>query len=1230
MSFAYFFKAITNNPPFPWQERLFHEFAHGKIPETANIPTGLGKTSVVAIWLIALAMHPDKTPRRLVYVVNRRTVVDQTTTEVEKLRQALVEKEELKEIQAKLKQLCTLPLPVSTASPLAISTLRGQFADNYEWSADLTRPAVIVGTVDMVGSGLLFSRYTVGFKLRPHHAAFLAQDALLVHDEAHLEPAFQKLLNSIVMEQLASNDPRKLKVMELSATTRSDSLAQPFGITEEDEKNSFIIKRIYAAKRLSLLTLQEGEKEQEKIVELALSWKDKKRAVLIFVRSVEDATRIADGIGGETVERVLTLTGTMRGKERDELVKHPLFERFLPDKKQDSSETDTVWLVATSAGEVGVNFSADEMICDLSTYESMAQRLGRLNRFGECTDSTVVVVCPAIIGKKNKQGKITQDEMDSARERTLALLQQLGNTASPAALNSLSIDECLAAFSPLPQMLTASAIQYDVWSLTSIRESIAARPPVAPYLHGKAEWQPAETHIAWRDDPEIIQGPLLDAYLPESLLEDFPLKPHEILRDTTERIAKTLCARIKAYFGKEEGATNNQHKTLPPAWLINKYGECSVYHLISSDDLLAAYRSHNPNHREKYLLKNHESALKDDLADATIILPSCLAGISKQGLFISDVKDGSLSDVADIPNVRLRLQASSPELPAEYAAQYRLVRVIDTRLHEEDEKESSKRYWLWFEAKDTVYSENRFSAQPETLAAHTESVLANIAAITEKLFPAVPVVGEPDLRRCCRIAAKLHDDGKDRRLWQMGIGNTHYDPGNPATILAKSGGNMRRRNSDQKYRHEFGSLAIAASDPLGQDMLAELSELERDIVLHLIAAHHGRARPYFPSEEVFDYNYSPDASMDLAAEVPYRFGRLQQKFGRWGLAWMESILRSADYAASAGIVADKEKLSALPKYISMPATTEKKKSSKVPVISLRVDIVNPGHYFACCGLFELADKIMPGILAHFEQNRDAGSCSFVLQSDPYEKEGVPFTLESLLKKFALAELTTADTKSDFENDTNELNDDNDYFETEAKEEKAPSLQLGTPFDLRLDWWEAARKDTSALKVWAGSMNCLRIACAMKNAVSQIVAQPNFMGNAEDLLFDSRVVYEISSMSKKKPKKVEPFYFDAVRGPNSESRDVGFSSNSLKFETLAAPAVEILCLIGLQRATPAPDARPRQFVYHTWTQPLPITLLAAAINGLLPGQHQAYRFESWFRTSQKKHKAFLPAQLIAQQ
>src|SRR5262245_52003703 len=116
------FQTLTGNPPFPWQRALYERFVLGDFPSSCNLPTGLGKTLVLAVWLIAREQRPDLVPRRLVYVVNRRTVVDQTTSEAEKIRRN-----------------------TAAAGVIAprISTLRGQFADNRAWSADPSRPAVV-------------------------------------------------------------------------------------------------------------------------------------------------------------------------------------------------------------------------------------------------------------------------------------------------------------------------------------------------------------------------------------------------------------------------------------------------------------------------------------------------------------------------------------------------------------------------------------------------------------------------------------------------------------------------------------------------------------------------------------------------------------------------------------------------------------------------------------------------------------------------------------------------------------------------------------------------------------------------------------------------------------------------------------------------------------------------------------------------------------------------------
>ena len=98
------FKSLTGYSPFPWQQRLFDEWLScGKLPSLMDIPTGLGKTAVMAIWLLARA-DGAQLPRRLVYVVDRRVVVDQATEFAESLRKNLASKE-LELVRNRL-QLC--------------------------------------------------------------------------------------------------------------------------------------------------------------------------------------------------------------------------------------------------------------------------------------------------------------------------------------------------------------------------------------------------------------------------------------------------------------------------------------------------------------------------------------------------------------------------------------------------------------------------------------------------------------------------------------------------------------------------------------------------------------------------------------------------------------------------------------------------------------------------------------------------------------------------------------------------------------------------------------------------------------------------------------------------------------------------------------------------------------------------------------------------------------------
>lgn len=899
--FDQIFQALTENEPFPWQRKLYGELVQQQFRTKCDVPTGLGKTSVIAVWLLALAYHArsgslDQFPRRVVYVVNRRTVVDQATHEVERLREAITTKPELKPVADALRALSIQ----SEGQPLAISTLRGQFADNAEWRNDPARPAVIVGTVDMVGSRLLFSGYGCGFKSKPLHAGFLGQDVLFVHDEAHLEPAFQELLTAICKEQKRCREYRVFHVMELTATSRADRVCTEPIFTDEDLNDGEVSKRFHAQKLLRFHPVEDKKQLSEKVAELSLKHKCSSQAILVFLRELDAVHKVRRKLE-DAKQQVQVLTGTIRGKERDELAKEdPIFARFRPRPEVKPTQ-GTVYLVCTSAGEVGVDLSADHMVCDLTPFDSMAQRLGRVNRFGDGVASVDVVH----VELQKAQGKLEasglgsdsdateqgtnqaeesdrnkrvedsepkkneeQSPLELAIERTQLLLARLPQQddgsfdASPAALRGLPEAERLAAFTPPPVIRPVNDILFDSWALTSVREKLPGRPPVADWLHGMAEWEPPETYVVWREEVEAITDELLARYSPDDLLEDYPLKPQELLRDRSDRVFKEL----------EKIAKRGPDL---PCWLIDANGEVRV---LRMGQLAQEAKQNKP---EKYL------------KDCTVILPPKAGGLKKGLLDGDEPFDENHSGLYDVSEQWFdddgQLRRGRVWDNAEPPAGMRLVRTIDIYMGKEeeiaeDEEQHTRRYWHWYVRPRSADDDGSRTARvPQDLQEHLQ-VVGNMASqLVSKLG-----LKESETK-AVTLAAKWHDLGKKRAIWQRSIGNHNY----PNRVLAKSGGTMTPVDISP-YRHEFGSLL----DMKRRFEFQQLDEETQDLVLHLVAAHHGRARPHFPVDEAFDPNHPDDEAVQLAREVPRRFARLQRKYGRWGLAYLESLVRSADALAS--------------------------------------------------------------------------------------------------------------------------------------------------------------------------------------------------------------------------------------------------------------------------------------------------------------------------------------------
>lgn len=263
-------------------------------------------------------------------------------------------------------------------------------------------------------------------------------------------------------------------------------------------------------------------------------------------------------------------------------------------------------------------------------------------------------------------------------------------------------------------------------------------------------------------------------------------------------------------------------------------------------------------------------------------------------------------------------------------------------------------------------------------------------------------------------------------------------------------------------------------------------------------------------------------------------------------------------------------------------------------IRINVDPTNPGQFFACCGLLELADRLWGFSEAWFEAE------TFCIRAEHPDA-----SLSKLLEAARSIRLS----------ENNGASPDEDEDKEEDSEDETGSLAIIFPTSIRLDWWE-----DKSIKPWAGSMKENKIFLAMCNAIDPQCVDPFDQG---EVVFDPQLPPSPGKKQGAKAKKREPFYFDARRGASALPIDVGFSTDALGISTAAHPVVEALCLIGLQRCRPKPTEKPRVFDYYAWHTPLAASIVPAAVSGLI-GSGDCYRFVNSFRTDQKKHKTYTSA------
>jgi len=279
-------------------------------------------------------------------------------------------------------------------------------------------------------------------------------------------------------------------------------------------------------------------------------------------------------------------------------------------------------------------------------------------------------------------------------------------------------------------------------------------------------------------------------------------------------------------------------------------------------------------------------------------------------------------------------------------------------------------------------------------------------------------------------------------------------------------------------------------------------------------------------------------------------------------------------------------------------------NSQTGSIEVRVDLANPGQYFACCGLLELTHR-----LGH-ESEGWFDSGTFFLRS----AAGGPDLLKALSKCSINNTMTQVQKKR--REELGAMGQKAIKANPDLTEEKKTLDSLwrelpvvfGEPFGLQIDWFLDERSGGNSFKTWAGQQSIVDIVSDLR----QLMPPSNS---------DSATWLETTSSA------CVPLNFDSNLGGAGADVDIGFSFDPLKisgFRIAMRPAIELLAFVGLQRFRPAEFSR--TWEYGIWNRPAGVELGAlTACGGVSRLASKRYRFQLLYRT--KYLKSFLPGRPV---
>lgn len=936
---------------FNWQTRLLQQIVKDRTwPRVLDLPTGSGKTTCIDIALFALALDTSEElakrwcPRRIAMVVDRRIVVDQVAERGRKLLRALVDEDAkpvVREVAARLSSLSR-----KGEEPIGVFTLRGGMPKDDGWARTPDQPLILASTVDQLGSRLLIQGYGVSKGMKPVHAGLLGNDVLLLLDEVHLSQPFADTLQALdrLRSRFAQTSPLTTRFHHvLLSATPGISEVQPFQLSQDEKRSDSLLgPRLHAKKSTRLIEVTERVALEQACVDEARKLIERHNVVAVVVNRLASASNISRRLCetlADAVE-VKLLTGRMRPLDRDEVLQS-LRSRIMTGRDRARAEKKLV-VVGTQCIEAGADFDFDALVTEAASLDALRQRFGRIDRLGAYQNSENVIVRDKSVKNDPVYGEAISSTVAWIKKGLVKKTKTIdfGVLSLPRPTDD-ELKDLLAPKEHAPALLPA---YLDLWMQTSPAPVVV--PDVSLWLHGPKAG-PADVQVVWRTD-----------LCEDDLSASFNAKEGEV--------AKEQPALIVAAIRPSSLEAISLPFVAARRWLR---GEGAVGDIADVEGVVVDDSEPQPGKLALRWNGDNSAVISSDALRPgdTIVVPATRGGI-QDGCF----EPSSHTPVFDLAEQAALFGRGQPvlRLQEKVLAQWVLVLPVDD-LHEArstlkilaDKSEHTSWRKLWLEALVrsresiivdvgepwTVLQGRRIG--PQTLRAflQPDHVMENGVELTTddddsfhagrsvtlsehsadvedfaRDYATAAGLSKP-LAEDIALAGWLHDIGKADRRFQVLLraGNEinffkDETPWAKSAMLpgAKSAHRLAQRKS--KYpkgaRHEVQSVAMLEK----QMDVVKAKAHDIDLVLHLVASHHGYCRPFAPvvtedsSVEValpnhtskrfgsicFGSTSSNHLLHRLDAPLADRFWRLVEKYGWQELCWLEAILRLADHRAS--------------------------------------------------------------------------------------------------------------------------------------------------------------------------------------------------------------------------------------------------------------------------------------------------------------------------------------------